>query len=83
MTTINPEDLILSRIEHSLLDNLRPVEPTPEFAMRLQRRLNASSHVTLEAPYNWALALVAAGLGLFLGATILWLLRRAPTRSSA
>jgi len=83
MTTPKPQEAILSRIERNLLDSLRPVEPNPEFATRLQRRLSASAHITLENSHNWMLAFAAAGFGLFLGAMLLWLLRRAPTRSGA
>lgn len=62
-------------MENSLVSNLRPVQPNPDFIQNLGKRLLGSNHIYLEAR-NHSFAFVLISLGLFLGALLIWLFRK-------
>ncbi|MGB9799905.1 MAG: hypothetical protein ACPLUL_07420 [Thermanaerothrix sp.] len=78
MISESMNDEVLRRIEERLRSHLQPVEPDPQFAVRLQRRLSQAPRVTLEHSIGLMWALISLGVGVFLGALVLWLLRRSP-----
>lgn len=69
-------DEVLQRIEERLRSQLHPVDPDPEFVLRLQRRLASTPRITLERSVGLMRALLSVGVGVFVGALLLWFLRR-------
>jgi hypothetical protein len=66
----------LDKIFEAHLDSsLNPVQPDPEFILRLRRRLSNNPSVILE-PRSSATIFVLVALGLFVGVLLTWLLRR-------
>jgi hypothetical protein len=78
LITESMNDEVLRCIEERLRYHLHPVEPDPQFAARLQQRLSRAPQVTLEHSIGLMWALFSLGVGIFIGALVLWLLRRAP-----
>ncbi|WP_299024583.1 hypothetical protein [uncultured Thermanaerothrix sp.] len=72
---------ILQRIEEQLRSKLHPVDPDPQFVVRLQRRLTTTPRITLDRSIGLMGALLSIGAGVFLGALLLWFLHR-PARSA-
>jgi hypothetical protein len=62
-------------MENSLLNNLRPVQPNPDFIQNLGRRLLGSNNIYIE-DRNHGFAFVIISLGLFFGALLVWLFRK-------
>jgi|MTBAKSStandDraft_2_1061841.scaffolds.fasta_scaffold01778_7 hypothetical protein len=62
-------------MENSLLNNLRPVQPRPDFIKNLGKRLLGSNNIYLE-DRNHGFAFVLISLGLFVGALLVWLFRK-------
>jgi hypothetical protein len=62
-------------MENSLLSNLRPVQPNPDFIQNLGKRLLGSNNISIESRNN-GIAFVLISLGLFLGALLVWLFRK-------
>jgi hypothetical protein len=62
-------------MENSLLSNLRPVQPNPDFIQNLGKRLLGSNNISIEGQNN-SIALVLISLGLFLGVLLVWLFRK-------
>ncbi|MCX8024193.1 MAG: hypothetical protein N3A60_03205 [Thermanaerothrix sp.] len=78
MISESTNDEVLRRIEERLRFHLHPVEPDPQFAVRLQQRLINTPRVTLEHSVGLMWVLFSVGVGIFVGALVLWLLRRSP-----
>lgn len=64
---------IPEQLEYQLHSFLGPVQPNPEFVRRLRSRLTSEPAVILERRNTMA-ALVVAGLGLFGGALVVWMI---------
>ncbi len=62
-------------MENSLLNNLKPVQPNPDFIINLSRRLLGSKNIYIE-DRNHGFAFVLISLGLFVGALLVWLFRK-------
>ena len=69
------EQYSYSVMENSLVSNLIPVQPNPDFIQNLGKRLLGSSNIYIE-DRNHSLAFVLISLGLFIGALIVWLFRK-------
>ena len=74
-------DMIMNRkgmegftsLEEKLRSALSPVRPDPGFVTDLETRLSSRSSVVLEQ-HSGKLIVVFVGLGLFVGAFVIWLL---------
>jgi len=62
-------------MENSLVSNLRPVQPNPDFIKNLGKRLLGSNNIYIE-DRNHSLAFIFLSLGLFVGALLVWLFRK-------
>mgnify|MGYP007094539447 CR=1 FL=1 len=71
---MNQENINLS-MENSLLFNLKPVQPDPEFIKKLRMRLIGSKNIYIEKQ-NYQLSFILLSVGLFIGALLVWLFRR-------
>jgi hypothetical protein len=69
------EDNFYLIMENSLLSNLRPVQPNPDFIQNLGKRLSGSNNISIESRNN-GIAFVLISLGLFLGVLLVWLFRK-------
>jgi hypothetical protein len=65
----------IDEIEVNLGRNLRPIQPNLEFVRRLQNNLVQRKQIQLES-VHFEFALITTCLGIFLGALIIWALRR-------
>jgi uncharacterized Tic20 family protein len=62
-------------MENSLVSYLKPVQPNPDFINNLRNRLTRRKNIYIEErKHSFALMLIS--LGLFIGALIVWLLRK-------
>ena len=62
-------------MENSLVSHLRPVQPNPDFVLKLGDRLLGSKNIFIEERNN-ALAFMSISVGLFIGALIVWLFHK-------
>lgn len=62
-------------MEKFLVSNLRPIQPNPDFIKYLGKRLLGPNNVFIE-DRNHSFAFVLISLGLFVGALLVWLLRK-------
>ena len=60
-------------LEGHLLSSLGPVQPNPEFVLRLKTRLTTEPMITVERQ-SQLMAIVVAGFGLFFGAFLVWVI---------
>lgn len=62
-------------LEDNLLNHLRPVQPNPEFIVKLGDRLLGRKNIQIENN-KFGFAFLLLSLGLFLGVFLVWLVRR-------
>jgi hypothetical protein len=62
-------------LEDNLVNHLRPVQPNPEFIVKLGDRLLGRKNIQIENN-KFRFAFLLLSLGLFLGVFLVWLLRR-------
>lgn len=62
-------------LEDNLVNHLRPVQPNPEFIVKLGDRLLGKNNIQIENN-KFGFAYLLLSMGLFLGVFLLWLVRR-------
>ncbi len=62
-------------LENVLYQNLRPIYPNQDFINRLEERLLRQKTMIVEKR-DEGYALVAIGIGLFVGALLIWLMKK-------
>jgi hypothetical protein len=62
-------------MENNLVSHLRPVQPNPDFILKLGDRLLGSKDMFIE-DRNHALGFMLISVGLFVGALIVWLFHK-------
>lgn len=69
------EDLELSGLERSLEKSLNAIEPDQRFIGRLRGKLVNKSEIELEKS-NYMAAYLVAGMGLFVGISVFWVINQ-------
>jgi hypothetical protein len=62
-------------LENELYQKLRPIYPNQDFINRLEERLLHQKTMIVEKR-NEGYAIIAVGIGLFIGALFIWMMRR-------
>ena len=69
------EEKFTLTMENSLISNLKPVQPDPDFINNLRSKLLKKQSIYIEKT-NHVLAFILMSIGLFMGALILWFNRK-------
>jgi hypothetical protein len=67
---------LIEAFENKLALTLNPVQPDPEFAGRLRKRVFLEPTVLIEKHRSFAKAFLIFAFGLFGGVLLVWLLRK-------
>ncbi len=72
---VNRKELQAEELEFTLFSSLNPVDPDPDFVIRLRNRFDHNPSTVMEHRTFWAAYIIVAS-GLFFGTFMIWLVQR-------